>query len=68
MNKLKQEVKRIDKLCNKYHTALMIACELLETHCDPDDLKYIGATDSLKLVKRLKYLIKEIRSLEKKGE
>ena len=66
MDKLKQEVKRIDKLCNKYHIALMCACELLETYCDPEDLKHNGNTESLKLVRRFQHLIKDIRTLRGK--
>ena len=63
MDKLKKEVKRVEKLCNKYHLALMIACELLETYCEPEEFKLEGNMEAYKLTKRFTQLIKQIRDL-----
>ena len=64
MRKLKEQVKRVDKLCNKYHLVLMIACELLDTYCDPEEFKYEGNMEAYNLTKRFKRLLKDIKHLE----
>lgn len=64
MDRVKKELKRVDKLCNKYHLALMIACELLDTYCDPEEFKLEGNMEAYNLTKRFKRLLKDIKHLE----